>query len=314
MAGTARLVLFLLIVIFMSAPVSAQDLPQNATTEANAFLDVFFKHKETFIDDIRIDEIQIKNRKNIRAVAVEPIDPIPIHTAILLDISGSQVNHVKEIRRLYEGIIQALPLRSADTARVIYFNQDIRALLNETSSRDLLLKGSDNIRFMGGSAIYDAIYYACRTLADYPESRKSMIILSDGEDHDSSYSIDDTYREAIANNIRVYMFVMEEDEWKDERRDIFFRRRSKGYEKHEKHIEKTGGKVVLVSDSESGRKQVEEIIDEWNHIRRICFSVDTSGKPASGLKISVTRKGVKAYHSSTPQFIAGKSGAIDPGR
>jgi hypothetical protein len=311
MPGPAKLIPFLLLVIFISAPFSAQDLSQASPPEANAFLDVYFKQKETFVDDVRIDEIQIKNRKNIRAVAIEPIDAIPLHTAILLDISGSQEGHAKEIRRLYEGIIQSLPLRTVDTARVIYFNERISALLNTTSSRELLLKGLDNIRFLGGTAVYDAIYYASLTLAEYPGSRKIMIIISDGEDHDSSKSIDEAYREAIANNIRVYMFVMGEVE----RKDFLFRSRGvEGYKKHKKHIEKTGGKALLVSDLESAGEQFGHIMDELSHLKRIPLCVDTSGKSASGLKISVTRKGVEAFYPSSPQSIAGKKCTIGSNR
>ncbi len=309
----AKLILFLLPVIFISVPVSAQDPPQTTEPEANAFLDVYFKHKETFIDDIGIDEIRLKNRKNIRAVSVEPVDAIPLHTAILLDTSGSQVEHAKEIRRLYEGIIQAPPLRPADTARVIYFNERISALLNATSSRELLLKGLDNIRFIGGTAVYDAIYYACLTLADYPESLKIMIVISDGQDRDSLMSVEEAYREAIAYNIRVYMLVMEEDEWKGRRRDLFFRR-VEGYREHREYIEKTGGEVVLVSNSESAGKQFRQIMDEWSHLKRIYLCVDASGKSASGLELSVSRKGVEVFYPSSPQFIAGKSCTISPNR
>jgi len=314
MSGTARLIYCLLAVIFIWASVSAQDLPQTASPEANAFLDVYFKHKETFIDDIRVDEINIKNRKNIRAVAVRPIGEIPLHTAILLDISGSQISHMKEIRWLYEQMIHALPLRLVDTARVIYFDDGIRALLNTTSSRDLLIKGSDKIRFGRGSAIYDAIYHACQTLTEYPESRRIMFIISDCEDRDSSKSIEDAYREAIDNNIRVYMFVIEEEESNFLMSHPEWPRPAKSYKKHEKHIEKTGGKVVSISDIESAGEQFKQIVDEWSHLRRIDLCVDTSGKSASGLKLSVSRKGIKAFYSSVPQTVSDESCHKDPGR
>ncbi|MBN2318391.1 MAG: VWA domain-containing protein [Acidobacteria bacterium] len=304
----AKLILFLIITNIISAPVSAQDLPLAAAPEANAFLDVYFKHKETFVDDIRVDEIKVKNRKNIRAVAVKPINAIPLHTTILLDISGSQHEHANEMRRLYLEMINALPLQSVDAVRLIYFNDRIRDIRNITPSRSLLLKGLDNNRFMGDTKLYDAIYYACRTLTDNPESRKVMIILSDGSDAGSSKSIEEAYREAIANNIRVYMFMII-----NERVHYWFSLGmiDLGYGKQKKHIERTGGKVIMVSNSETAGEPFMQIMDEWSHLKRILLCVDTYGKPASGLKISVSRKGVKAYHPSTPQFIAGASSYND---
>ena len=314
MAGTARIPLLLLIGICIAVSIFAQDLSQADPPEANAFLDVYFKHEDDFIDDVRIDEISINNRKNIRAVAIKPIDSIPLHTAILIDISASQVNHIKEIRWLYEGIIQALPFRSVDSARLFFFNDEMIAVRDATSSRSHLLKGFENIRLAGGTAVYDAVYYACQTLAPQAESRKSIMIFSDGVDHDSRMSLEETYREAIKNNIRVYLFAMKEQV---KLRSSFFRWSSKpdkNYEKHKKNIEKTGGKVVLFSDTESAGEQFRQIVDEWNHLRRIDLCVDASGKSASGLELSVSRKGVKAYHPSTPQSIDGKSCSNDPGR
>ena len=307
----AKLILFLLPVIFISAPVSAQNLSRAAPSEANAFLDVYFKHKETFVDDVRIDEIKIKNRKNIRAVAIRPINAIPLHTTILLDTSGSQHEHANEMRRLYLEMVNALPIQSIDAVRLIYFNNQIRDIQNVTPSRSLLLKGIDNIRFVGDTRLYDAIYYACQTLTENPESRKVMIILSDGSDSGSSKSIEEAYREAIANNIRVYMFMII-----NERMHYRFSLGmiDLGYGKQKKHIERTGGKVLLVSDLESGREEFMQIVDEWNHLKRVDLCVDTSGKSASGLKISVTRKGVKVFYPSFPQFIAGKSCTISSNR
>ena len=77
--------------------------------------------------------------------------------------------------------------------------------------------------------------------------------------------------------------------------------------KHEKYIEKTGGKVVLFSDIESAGEQFGQIVDEWNHLKRVDLCIDTSGKSASGLKLSVSRKGVKAFYPSSPQSITDKS-------
>ena len=239
MARTAKLMLFLFIGISISPSIVTQSVSQTAFPEANAFVDVYFKHKKTFIDDIQIDEINIKKPKNSSVVAVESMGEFPLDIVILLDTSGSRRNHFDELRQFYVGMIELLPLRPVDSVSLIAVSHKIRSIQNATFDKSLLLEGFYTTRFMGGTRLNDAIYFVSGAFEDQKYSRKAMIVLSDGEDADSTKTMEEAYQNAIENNVRVYMFVEKEEQrsnlsmW-----GIAGGSSQKEARKHEKHIKK----------------------------------------------------------------------------
>jgi hypothetical protein len=311
MFRTIKHALFLLVGIFISAQISAQNLPKTASLEENAFLDISFKSKNAFVDDVQIDEVTIKNPKNIRIVAVESIGQFPLHIAILIDTSGSQRRYSNELRRFYAEMLELLSLRPADSVSLVAVNNQIMVLQDSTFDKALLLKGFDKSRFYGNTRLSDAIYSASKSFGHPKNSRKMMIILSDGGDNGSTRTIQEAYLEAAANNIRVYMFAKEKEQgnnlpiW---RKENGVWRREGG--DHEKHIKITGGKVLSYSNLESAKEQLMQMMDEWNHLKRFSLFVDPPGNAISDLEISISRKGVKASNPPILQHTPGKSDYI----
>ncbi len=307
MAWSAEQMLFLLLGIFVLPSISAQDLSQTDFQEANAFLDVYFKHKKEFVDDIRIDEIDIKRPKNSRVAAAENMGEFPLHIAILLDASGSQSRRSDELRQFYVDMIESLPLRPNDSVSFIAVNSKIRPVQNATFDKALLLNGFDQVRFSGGTRLNDAIYFISGAFDDQRASRKIIIVLSDGGDNESKKTMEEAYQNAITKNVRIYMFVRDEPGsnlpvW---RMKGGVWRKDGG--NHEKHIKKTGGKIFSYSHLDSAKEQFVQMMDEWNHLCRISLFVDAPGDGGPDLKISILRNGVKVFHPSVLQRIAGKS-------
>lgn len=308
MARTVKPMLFLLIGISISLAIFAQNVSQTAFPEANAFVDVYFKHKKIFVDDIQIDEINIKKPKNSRVVAIESMGEFPLNIVILLDTSGSRHNHFDQLRQFYVGMIELLPLRPVDSVSLIAVSHKIRSIQDATFDKSLLLEGFYATHFMGGTRLNDAIYFVSGAFEDQKYSRKAMIVLSDGEDADSTKTMEEAYQNAIENNVRVYMFVEKEEQrsgfslW-----SIKGESRQKEVRKHEKHSKKTGGNLFKYPNIESAKEQLIQMIDEWSHLKRVRLSVEILEESKSDLEISVSRKGVKAFYPSAPQYISDKS-------
>jgi VWFA-related protein len=79
-----------------------------------------------------------------------------------------------------------------DRAFVVGFNKDSRLTQDFTDKVPLLASGVQHLSNGGGTAIYDAIYKACkekllRENSDHP-IRKAVVILSDGEDNQSEHT------------------------------------------------------------------------------------------------------------------------------
>ena len=60
-------------------------------------------------------------------------------------------------------------------------------------------------------------------------------------------------------------------------------------------------------DLKSAKEQFMQMINEWSHLKRIGPYVAPPRESGSDLKISISRKGVKAFYPSALQYSAGKS-------
>jgi VWFA-related protein len=80
--------------------------------------------------------------------------------------------------------------------------------LDLTGDVEQLAKSVRNLRPGGGTALYDAIFFACRDklMKDQPRHkfRRAMVILSDGEDNQSRYARDQALEIAQKADVVIY--------------------------------------------------------------------------------------------------------------
>ncbi|MBV8070884.1 MAG: VWA domain-containing protein, partial [Acidobacteriaceae bacterium] len=83
-------------------------------------------------------------------------------------------------------------MRSQDKAIVVSFDTSAELVADMTNDTNELEHAVRDLRPGGGTALYDAVYFACKEklMRDQPlyKFRRAMVILSDGEDNESRYS------------------------------------------------------------------------------------------------------------------------------
>jgi Ca-activated chloride channel homolog len=117
---------------------------------------------------------------------------LPLHLGLLIDVSGS-VNGRFDFEQEAATSFLAHSVRAGfDKAFVVGFNTQSQMTQDFTDNVQLLSTGVHKLHDGGGTALYDAIYRACKDkfLKDRPEhpARKAIVIVSDGEDNQSEYS------------------------------------------------------------------------------------------------------------------------------
>ena len=87
------------------------------------------------------------------------------------------------------------------TDRAFVMGFDVTSYITQpfTNNPDLLETGVDKLKPGGGTALYDAVYTACRTqLLETPPAtaaiRKALILVSDGDDNQSHAYLDDAIK------------------------------------------------------------------------------------------------------------------------
>ena len=114
---------------------------------------------------------------------------LPLHMGLLIDISGSVDSRFEFERSAATSFLEHTVRKSFDRVFVMGFNSHTQVAQDFTDSTALLSKGIRSLRSGGGTALYDAVYRACKDklLKDHPERpvRKAIIVVSDGEDNQS---------------------------------------------------------------------------------------------------------------------------------
>src|SRR5277367_2248253 len=144
---------------------------------------------------------------------------IPLTLGLIVDASGSQEHFVKAHHHDLQAFLKDV-LKPADRAFLIGFGNHIRLVSNFTSSSGEILddlkryeKRSADFDEIGpleedregGTAFYDAIYYAAsEKLADGANGRKALIVFSDGEDNSSAHHMLDVIEETQYQNIPLF--------------------------------------------------------------------------------------------------------------
>ena len=117
---------------------------------------------------------------------------LPIELGLLMDVSGSVQGRFVFEKEAATGFLQHIIRPGYDRAFVVGFNKESRLTQDFTDKVPLLAAGVQRLSNGGGTALYDAIYKACkekllREHSDHP-IRKAIVVLSDGEDNQSEHS------------------------------------------------------------------------------------------------------------------------------
>jgi len=114
---------------------------------------------------------------------------LPLHLGLLVDVSGSVGSRFQFEQEAASSFLQHTVRTGFDRAFVMGFNSHSQMAQDFTDNVSLLQTGIHRLHNGGGTALYDAIYRACKEKLlkdrnDHP-LRKAIIVVSDGEDNQS---------------------------------------------------------------------------------------------------------------------------------
>jgi VWFA-related protein len=139
---------------------------------------------------------------------------LPLHLGLLIDVSGSVDSRFDFEQSAATSFLQHTVRAGFDKAFVLSFNSHTQIAQDFTDNTAQLARGIRSLHNGGGTALYDAIYRACKDklLKDRTErpARKAIIIVSDGEDNQS----DVTKAQAIemAQRAEVIIYAISTDD------------------------------------------------------------------------------------------------------
>ena len=117
---------------------------------------------------------------------------LPLQLGLLIDTSGSVRTRFDFEQESAISFLQQILRPHFDKAFVMGFNSHTTITQDFTDDNVLLRIGVHKLQNGGGTALYDAVYHACRSKLmkdqdDHP-ARRAIIVVSDGEDNQSEVS------------------------------------------------------------------------------------------------------------------------------
>jgi len=166
---------------------------QKRVDEVNVLFIAMNKHGK-FVRDLQAQDFNVldDHKPPQQIVNFSQQTDLPLELGLLIDTSGSVHSRFQFEQEAAVGFLEHTIRAHYDHAFVEGFNTHARVAQESTDNVTLLATGIEHLENGGGTALYDAIYNACKdrlmkTDTDRPK-RRAIIIVSDGEDNQSDHT------------------------------------------------------------------------------------------------------------------------------
>ena len=162
-----------------------------------------------FVKDLTKNEFRVREDGTPQEILNFASEAVPVHVAILLDISGSVQSELPEFRRAILSFTRALS--KDDKIAIITFSDAPRLILDWTSDPAKIEMAANSVYSKGRTVFYDALYVTFSDLMKNVSGRKAVIVLTDGIDTASTVNFQQVRRQALKSEAMVY-FVSKLDQ------------------------------------------------------------------------------------------------------
>jgi len=165
--------------------------------------------KGRFVTDLGKTDFEVVESKRQQAIQEFMAESdLPLRLGILIDTSNSIRDRFKFEQEAAAEFVRSVMRQNQDKAMVVSFDTSaelVSDLVTDTEKLETAIRG---LRPGGGTALFDAIYFACRDKLqqDQPKYkfRRAVVILSDGEDNQSRYTRDQALEMAQKADVVIY--------------------------------------------------------------------------------------------------------------
>ncbi len=165
--------------------------------------------KNHFITDLNREDFQVYDnqlQQQIREFDRE--SNLPLRIGVILDTSNSIRTRFTFEQEAAIEFLRGVLAQENDRAFLVSFDTRAELIVDYTNDVEALAAGVRKLRAGGGTALYDAIYYACRDKLpeDQPKEqfRRALVVIGDGEDNRSTVTREDALEMAHKAESVVY--------------------------------------------------------------------------------------------------------------
>ena len=277
-------VVVLLPLLFAQTAAEKPPAPENSVLEKNAAEDTSNRisvdvtrvnmlftvsdKKGRFVTDLGQNDFEVfENKKPQKITEFTAETDLPLRLAILIDTSNSIRERFKFQQEAATEFVNDVLRKNQDKAIVVSFDSAAELVADMTDNSEALDNAIRDLRPGGGTALYDAIFYACRDklMKDQPlyKFRRAMVVLSDGEDNQSNYTRDQALEMAQKADVVIYTISTN-----------ITRIETDGDKIMRYFAEETGGRSFFPFKADDLQQSFENIANELRHQYNLFYRPD----------------------------------------
>jgi len=168
------------------------------------------------INDLEQSDIKIRddNKPPKKIMQFLPQAKLPLRLALLVDTSGSVHDRFSFQKHAAANFVEKILNGTSDLGFVEGFATEPTVTQDFSAQPAELGNGIEKLANGGGTALFDAVAFACGKLAAYPENThvaRVLVILSDGEDNSSHSTLKQSIQASERAGVTIYTISTRED-------------------------------------------------------------------------------------------------------
>lgn len=155
------------------------------------------------VGGLRKEVFQILDNKKLQDIQFFSDVDVPLSVAIVFDTSASM--HGENIQKAKESLARFIRTsKEEDEFFLIDFNSGTSLLLDRTRDSEAVLQKLRYVEPKGETALFDAIYLGLERVSRGTHARKIVLVISDGEDNNSRYTLKGLKNQLKESDVIVY--------------------------------------------------------------------------------------------------------------
>lgn len=208
---------------------------------------------------------------------------LPLTLALLIDTSNSVREKLDFEKAAATEFFHSVIERRRDQGMLATFDTSVQVIQGFTDSPEALSDALRDVRVGGSSAMYDAIYLtiAQKVTPQTGESRRILVVISDGDDNDSRTTLEEIRDIAQKNDVVIYAVSTNPSA------DFDTRRQRRGDSLLEELADETGGRAFYPYDVDELSQTLQAIVEELRSQYLITYQSSNPARDGSYREIEV---------------------------
>jgi Ca-activated chloride channel family protein len=170
--------------------------------------------KGNFVPGLQQDNFRVLENNNPQKIAAFTHEDVPISVGLVIDNSGSMRSKRARVNEAAMDFVKTS--NPQDQTFVVNFNDEYYLDMDEDFTNDpkVLRAALERIDSRGGTALYDAVLGSMHHLRKGTRQKKVLLVITDGEDHDSTHNLAYMVQKLEQSNVEIYavgLFTKDDD-------------------------------------------------------------------------------------------------------